>query len=210
MKTGNDIVALEDLSWRVRSVNARYLNKICTPSEQAMIRNASQPVHAIAACWAIKESAYKIYHQMTRHRYFAPLDFNVLVSPEIYNKQIEVSNLQVQTPIGLLQTRLEKYERYIHAVTQEFSFQHHFNLITDTFHVPFSSLNDQSCFLKSQLLKKLSQFRVYQNHSLQIVHDSDGIPRISYGNNFLPISLSISHDGIWGGYSMLLPYVWGQ
>jgi len=205
VKTGNDIVALDKLSWRARSLHPGYLDKIFTPAEKIQISSTNHPAYTLAMYWAAKESAYKIYHQHTHNRYFAPKDFEVSFFQSIHTTQIRVCSFQIQTPIGYLHTRLERHKKYIHAVTRDFSSLNHFYLFSDAFQLPFSSRHNQSRFIKSQVLKKLSQLPVYQNHPLQIVTDPHGIPRILNGNDYLPISLSISHDGNWGGYSMVLP-----
>ena len=70
---GNDIV---DLALAKKENNCQrkgFLDKIFTPNEQLLIKNAVYPELMIWNLWTRKEAAYKIYNRETNIRAYMPL-----------------------------------------------------------------------------------------------------------------------------------------
>lgn len=72
---GNDIIDLrkagQDSNWRRKG----YLEKVFTPAEQLLIRQAADATIMVWLLWSMKEAAYKIYNRQTQIRTYAPLKF---------------------------------------------------------------------------------------------------------------------------------------
>lgn len=77
---GNDVIDLDlaavESNWRRRG----YLDKLFSPAEQQLIRQATDQDRMVWLLWSAKEAAYKIIHRDTRQRTYAPLKYEVQLS----------------------------------------------------------------------------------------------------------------------------------
>jgi phosphopantetheine--protein transferase-like protein len=71
---GNDIVDLQYVD-SPSYQHVRFLDRICTSEETLQVRQALEPQKTLAAIWAAKEAAYKLFSKRSAHCYFVPRQF---------------------------------------------------------------------------------------------------------------------------------------
>lgn len=115
---GNDIVDLEkarlESNWR----RPRYLDKICTASEQQLIMEAQNPASMLWLMWTMKEAAYKAENSISGARLYAPSQ--LLCRQITINDQNEEGELrasgEVQYKKYTFQTRSLINDQMIHTI----------------------------------------------------------------------------------------------
>jgi len=85
---GNDVVDLElaktESNWKRKG----YLDKLYTPSEQNLIKNAPDQDEMVWLLWSIKESVYKAYQRINYNPGFYPIKIEIQ-SVELINNKYE-------------------------------------------------------------------------------------------------------------------------
>lgn len=205
--TGNDIVAYSMLSHRAKDLDQKYLGKLFTSNEQTFILESPVPVIMVATFWAAKESAYKIYVKLTHHRYFRPLDFEVISIPDHLDpgNHARPFQLRISTPIEDHFVWVNYLPELVHAVIYPSLSSDSFTLITEVLSLPHPDQATNSHFLKATILQKIAKEKGITLTDLSIVKDEWGVPNIFFSDHSHPFDLSISHDGKWGGYITMIP-----
>ncbi|QNK61390.1 4-phosphopantetheinyl transferase family protein [Pedobacter sp. PAMC26386] len=85
---GNDVVDLRKAGLESNWKRKGYLAKICTPEEQQMILEASNPTVVLWLIWTMKEAACKIIQRKTGIRNYVPLHFHCEDLP-CYNEHLK-------------------------------------------------------------------------------------------------------------------------
>lgn len=109
---GNDLIDLQRAAIESNWNRKGYLEKICTPDEQQLIREAEDPSAMLWLIWSMKESAYKILNRLTATRSYAPLSF---ACTDLLTDQNETTG-QVRHPQGNFFTQSQVKGHLIHSV----------------------------------------------------------------------------------------------
>jgi len=204
--TGNDIVDLDRLSHHAYQLSTNYLNKITTPAEQDLIYEYHNPQQMLAAIWAAKESVYKIYNRYTQHKGFIPKQLIVALPKEEQVSTLAIGGdtfqLSVSTPAGKFAVTIYLYPKCVHAVC--FDRVRAFKKLSGVCPLPYSQKQPNSQYLKKIVCQILRSKFPQISPAITIQKDEKDIPYFSTSDRKWDIPLSLSHDGNWGGYSLVV------
>jgi phosphopantetheinyl transferase (holo-ACP synthase) len=184
---GNDIVDLNNIktNWN----RPRFLDKVFTEKEQHIISVSENQHQTVWFLWSMKEAAYKIYVQQYRKRFFNPKKMvcylssstigYVTIENETYYTTSIISNNYVYTI-----ARLNNSENYKSSILE----------------ISNNSYFAQSDSLKNHFLETISTEKDLNIKDLNIRKDTFGIPELFHKNSKLPIQMSLTHCGNYGGY----------
>ncbi|MDG2437555.1 4'-phosphopantetheinyl transferase superfamily protein [Polaribacter sp. Hel1_33_78] len=180
---GNDIVDLKLAKNQSNWQRKGFLEKQFTEEEQKTILNSNDPFSQVWLFWSMKEAAYKCYTQRYKKRFFGPKKFICKM---------------ISKTLGYISIDREVYfsttiitENYIHTIAserKEVSFDFSF--------VTFDHKTDQTTFLNNSILAFFSGADTVQK-------DKFGIPFLYNQQRKIPVSLSTSHHGNFGGFVIL-------
>ena len=186
---GNDIVCLATANESKRLNSQRFLDKIFTNEEQAIIKNAPNPNVAIWQLWSVKESAYKSWIQQ---------GFNPVFSPKKIvckrHKQNFIANIEMQ----IFEVAITTTDQYIYAETLDKNAK----IISDCFHLNKSNYYAQSFHVKERLKKRVAMEFNLNFSEIDIKKSAKHIPVLTYKGENLPIKITLSHHGNFGAYAM--------
>jgi len=188
---GNDIVCLSTANRSKHLGSKRFLDKIFTEEEQVMIVNSEDKNGFIWKLWAVKESAYKLFVQQDFKPEYAPkkivckkADDNFLVSMGKFKTEVDcTANAQFV---------------YAQTVSEQSK------VITSYFDLESSEFKIQAQQVKMALKQKASEIFGINVGNIQLEKNSHHIPKLSYKNTFLPVSISLTHHGHYGAFAMVL------
>ncbi len=212
-RIGNDIVDLKlaatESNWQRRG----FLDKIFTSSEQAIIHTSTKPFETVWRLWSMKEAAYKVYVQEAAERFFNPKKLRCSVVSET-NGVVEVNG-------AVFITETEATANYIYTICTHVptgvypserragmtSRKKESNLI-DKSTTLFSSVfevdkNQQSSQTKAALLQSVSKFYGCPKEEFYVEKDTAGVPYVFHLGKKEQCSISISHHGNFGAFSIL-------
>lgn len=106
---GNDIVDLNHLPDKVRSLSEPYLNKICSVREIEKVIGSDNPELMLWRIWTMKESAYKIAMKLGAKRAYNPKSFETF--------PVDATAGLVSTDYGTMLSETVFDENYIHTVS---------------------------------------------------------------------------------------------
>lgn len=109
---GNDLIDLQRVAIESNWKRKGYLEKICTPDEQQLVREAEDPSVMLWLIWSMKESAYKILNRLTATRSYTPLSFACTTLLMDQNK----ATGQVFHPQGTFFTQSQVKGQLIHSI----------------------------------------------------------------------------------------------
>lgn len=192
---GNDIVDLNEARRGSHWKTPRFIRKIFTVQEQAVIAGARDPFVALWHLWSMKESAYKVFIQAGGQRFFNPAQIVCAMdtfpgSPPQYGK-VTINSTALNT------------STLIHA-DYIVSTAHTPKVDVDTrvFLLPGRRWKQQSSFMHQQIIRDFSQSRKLDSTSLHIQKTEAGVPRLHYKGRLLNTSISITHHGQYGAYAI--------
>jgi phosphopantetheinyl transferase (holo-ACP synthase) len=188
---GNDII---DISETRRSTNwerPRFLQKIFTTTEQDFINAAVDPFTTVWHLWSMKESAYKVFIQSGSDRFFNPSRIECTVD-SLKSGQVKIGETSIKTET----TTNSKYIFTTAVLDSSESDNCVFKLADSCFEF-------QSIYMQSQVLSAFSKNNSLDSTELRIQKTTTGIPTILHKNKPLNCSLSITHHGNYGAYSIL-------
>ncbi|NNC69639.1 MAG: 4-phosphopantetheinyl transferase family protein [Flavobacteriaceae bacterium] len=188
---GNDIVDLQVASKQNNWQRPGFINKLFSKVEYDYIFNAEDPSQMVWLLWSMKESAYKAYLQKCPKRFFNP-------------KKLEcslISNLKGTVRIHNyeFQTKTEVTDNYIHTVATH---NDEGSTLTKCFEIP-SIYKAQHDLTNAKLLKNISKMTSTSMELLKIKKDALGIPKIYKEDSLITLSISLSHHGSYGAFSIL-------
>jgi phosphopantetheinyl transferase (holo-ACP synthase) len=192
---GNDIIDIFETK-RISSSTVGwerpgFVEKIFSSEEQTMISNSQDPFSTVWRLWSMKESAYKVYIQNGGERCYNPSKILCF---------IENSNLGNVSFNGLiLKTITVKNEDYIFstAITSNSEIK------SKIIQLPDFDISKQSTFIRKQLLIDYATSYLLKYEDLSIQKLVSGVPKIYFQNKPQNISISITHHGKYGAYSIL-------
>lgn len=192
---GNDIIDIFETK-RISSSTVGwkrpgFVEKIFSSEEQMMISNSQDPFSTVWRLWSMKESAYKVYIQSGGERFYNPAKLEC---------SVESLNLGSVSYDGLiLKTNTVKNSDYIFST----AFSSTFDIDSKVVELPNVEAAQQSAFIRQQLLSEFSKVNSIKYSDLSIQKSQAGVPLIHFKNKPLHISISITHDGKYGAYSIL-------
>lgn len=216
---GNDIIDLRVANLKNNWQRERYLGKIFTANELKVIHNAEDKSLVIWYFWSMKEAVYKIISRKNQQRFFAPKSFDcqlgIDLSSELWERKVfsKVNTTQFvpknslpksdiciyKNQVFQTQTFQSKNQLHTLAKTLDISFQniHHY-----LFKIPKSNYATQSKITHQQLITQYAKFTRISKMNLSIKKNELGIPNLYFKNKRLPVLISISHHGNWGGFAI--------
>jgi phosphopantetheinyl transferase (holo-ACP synthase) len=181
---GNDIVDLQLAKNQSNWQRKGFLEKQFTEQEQKTILNSKNPFLQVWLFWSMKEAAYKCYVQEHQKRFFAPKKFKCKI----------LSNTE-----GIVQIN---------------SFNYSIKIILSDFYIHSLAVKNKNKKIVSELFfinKKSPQTKRTNQCLLSYfpeevkLHKNDlGVPFLYHGQKRLPVSISTSHHGDYGGFAFTL------
>lgn len=189
---GNDIVDLRVARYSTDWKRPRWLQKIFVPSEQVLIEASSDPFTTVWKLWSIKESAYKVFIQAGGQPFYNPTQIIC---------QLETST-QSGVQIGSLWLNAKTLETpaYVFSTAQ---FQDN-AIQTQLLQFVSKQPQEQSQTIKQRLLHDVATQKSLAPTTLQLRKTNTGIPKIYHEQRLLPLSISITHHGGYGAYSVVV------
>ncbi|MBY5958576.1 4'-phosphopantetheinyl transferase superfamily protein [Membranicola marinus] len=191
MMIGNDIIdrgyACKESNWRRKG----FLKKIFTPCEQELIHGASDPFTTVWRLWSMKESAYKLFMHTGVERFFNPRR----LSCEFSSSEEGLVNIEALQ----IHTRSKIHPKFIFtsasSICRVETMDHVFNLSkTDP--------RFQSKFTHRAMLECIAQKYHLNKEKLYIRKSDQSVPEVFYGKQRLNISVSMTHHGYHGAFSI--------
>ena len=183
-RIGNDIIDLNLAKTQSNWQRKGFLEKQFTDFEIKEILNSENPFLKVWMFWCMKEAAYKCYTQEFKKRFFAP-------------KKFQCKKTSVHT--GVVQVESKKYhinytisDNYIYSVAKE---NRATKMVSEFFLI--NKNNRSTKIIDTKLLSFFANETQLQKCDL-------GIPYLYQNNKKLPISISKSHHGNYGGFAFTL------
>ncbi len=189
---GNDIVDLELAKTQSNWQRKGFLTKIFTSQERQMIEQAKDPFRLVWLFWSMKESAYKCYVQKKKVRFFAPKKFQcelitnnqglVLIDNEFYKTHSKLTNKFILTEASAVQNK---------------------SIENGYFELNNSTPKRSSSIVRNKLKDAISINMKLPVEKFSIKKNALGIPYVYRGTKQLQVSISMTHHGNFGAYSIL-------
>jgi len=188
---GNDIIDIQEARRSSNWERPGFLQKIFTLKEQSIITSSADPFKTVWRLWSMKESAYKVFIQAGGIRFFNPTKIECsLHSSE--NGLVEIGRTTLKT---ITSTDTD----YIFSTaTVENS-----KIDTCIFKLTENNVKQQSHFMHEQLLSDFAKNNSLHLAELQLEKTAAGVPTLHYRKKPLNVSVSITHHGKYGAYSIL-------
>tara|TARA_R110000765_G_C18867840_1_gene600692 strand:+ start:353 stop:907 length:555 start_codon:yes stop_codon:yes gene_type:complete len=180
---GNDIVDLEVAKSQSNWQRKGFLEKQFTAEEKKIILNSENPFLQVWLFWSMKEAAYKCYVQEFQKPFFAPKKFSC--------KMLSISEGIVEIENSFYHIKYSISINYIHsfAVKNKIS-----KMVSDSFFI--TKNKSQTKITNQQMLSYFAADVVVQKNEF-------GVPFLYQQEKKLPISVSTSHHGNYGGFAFL-------
>jgi phosphopantetheinyl transferase (holo-ACP synthase) len=167
------------------------MKKIFTPKEQSIITASADPFTSVWRLWSMKESAYKVFIQAGGKRFFNPTKIECSVKDSKHGQVIiDTLNLKTSTIINA------SYIFSTAAINNS-------DIETCIFQLTEKNSDEQSSFMHQHLLNDFAKKNNLNNAELEIQKNLSGVPLFRYKNKTLNTSISLSHHGGYGAYSIL-------
>ncbi|TXD52817.1 MULTISPECIES: 4'-phosphopantetheinyl transferase superfamily protein [unclassified Polaribacter] len=181
---GNDIVDLNLAKIQSNWQRKGFLEKLFTDAEQNEIVNSENPFLQVWLFWSMKEAAYKCYTQEWQRRFFGPKKF---VCETITKSE------------GVVEFDHQKYsvnyqisDNYVHSIAFKKESK---EMVSELFLI---DKNDCKTKITNQNLLAYFGFKT------ELYKNEFGIPYLYQNNQKLPVSISTSHHGNYGGFAFTL------
>lgn len=180
---GNDIVDLQLAKTQSNWQRKGFLEKQFTAEEQKIILNSQNPFLQVWLFWSMKEAAYKCHVQEYQKRFFAPKKFSC--------KTISNSAGSVEIDSDFYFIKYSISENYIHSIAVKNKKN---VLVSELFFI--KKIINKTKIVTQQML-------TYFSDDVQLQKDQFGVPFLYQKQKKLPISVSTSHHGNYGGFVFL-------
>lgn len=188
---GNDIIDINETRRSTNWERPGFLHKIFTPKEQLIITTSADPFTSVWQLWSMKESAYKVFIQAGGKRFFNPTKFECRLDSSI-NGQVKIDTITLKT------CTLINVNYIFSTATINNS-----EIDTCIFQLTENDSKQQSNFMHQQLLNDFAKNNSLNCKELLIQKTKTGVPTLHYKNKPLNTSISITHHGKYGAYSIL-------
>lgn len=185
---GNDIIDIAETKKNTNWQRPRFLEKLFTLTEQALIHNSENKFIMVWRLWSMKEAAYKLYTQLHTTRFYNPKQFECEINAYALKVRYKAFQCDINTKIT---------DTYILSEASLCS-QHR---VSKVVRLISKDYNNQSYATKTALITAVSnQFNINKSE-LNIKKSKFGIPALFYNNIKLNTSISLSHHGNYGAYA---------
>ena len=199
---GNDIIDIEETRRSTNWTRPRFMQKLFTVHEQAIINTATDPFTMVWQLWSMKESAYKVFIQAGGHRFFNPTKIQCSLENS-KTGQVEINTSKLKTSLkSKIKTNTSFNANYIFstAIINKEDVDTHIFQVAEK-----SGINDskhQSNFIYQQIINYFSTMHSLNTKALSIRKTEMGIPKLYYKSKVLNTSISITHHGKYAAYSI--------
>lgn len=184
----NDIVDLQYSRKHKNFSRPAVLSKIFTAKEQQFIMDSEDSILKCCFLWSIKESAYKLYVQDCKERFFRPDLFHVSINKDKAEVTHKEFNCHVKT-----------------VVTHNYIFSEAFYIDQDHSSSAFKLSSDQhkaqSRETRLKLINHLNKQSGFETADIHVKKSISGIPSIYHKSERLNYSISLTHHGRFGAFS---------
>lgn len=190
---GNDII---DLEWTRQQTNWRrkgFAQKVFTQEEQNLIHSTEDPFMTVWRMWSMKESAYKLFIQTGQDRFFNPLRLKCEIS-SLEEGMVNIEDLQIYT-------RSILNSKYI--FTNANLIGNKATIVDSLFQLPKKDYQFQSQYTHQRLLESIAKNQNLEIDLLRNRKTDQGVPEVFYDGQRLDVSVSLTHNGHYGAYSMI-------
>lgn len=187
---GNDVVCLATANKSNRLLTTRFLNKVFTSEEQALITESHQPNTVLWQLWAVKESAYKLWIQQGNVRSFMPKHL-------VCNKRGNQFLVTIKNFSCWAQSNATMNYVYAEATLTNKTVN------SECFKLSSLNYNNQSKAVALALKQQVSALYQLNFEKIQIKKSNLNTPHLYYKNQKLPASISLSHHGYYGAYAIV-------
>lgn len=215
---GNDVVDLKDPENQGKSGDDRFLARVFTAEERELIARAAVPDTLLWALWAAKEAAYKAVSggdpgrgQLSvcsiPRRYPVHLDGESAAGTKAAAAAAEDHLTgRVITPRGEMALRIAVTKDYVHALAagSDTDFAGIIQRVDRVDEV--GNPGDPSAFVRGQLLTEISRRLDCPLDNLTVRKDpsASGPPRVFLRDRPLAAEISLSHDGRFAAFALLM------
>jgi phosphopantetheinyl transferase (holo-ACP synthase) len=188
---GNDIIDIDETRRSSNWGRPGFMKKIFTPKEQSIITASADPFTSVWRLWSMKESAYKVFIQAGGERFFNPTKIECSFKDSKDGQvRIDTMNLKASTIINA---------NYIFSTAAI----NNSDIETCIFQLTERNSEQQSNFIHQHLLNDFAKNNDLNSAELKIQKTKSGVPLFRYKNKTLNTSISLSHHGGYGAYSIL-------
>lgn len=180
---GNDIVDLNLAKTQSNWQRKGFLGKQFTDFEITEILNSENPFLTVWLFWSMKEAVYKCYTQKWGKRFFAPKKFSC--------KTVSKSKGIVKIYNLIFNVNYFISNNYIHSVA--------FNNVDKKMVSDLFLIHKNDCQTKITNQNLLSHF----SSETTLQKNEFGVPCLVHQQKKLPVSISTSHHGDYGGYAIM-------
>ena len=216
---GNDVVDLKDPENQGKSRDERFLLRAFAEEERVRIRGSADPDAFLWSFWAAKEAAYKAVSQEDPGVSSAPRYYRVVLeelgAKRVFDENSPASRRRnraslegrVFTPRGERALRIWVAADHVHALAAESE-----AVLAGVLHRvdrmdAAATLPDPSAFVRERLLREIARRCSHPAGDLDIRKDPEGpgAPRVFLRDRPLAAEISLSHDGRFTAFALLLP-----
>ncbi|MGK0390816.1 MAG: phosphopantetheine--protein transferase-like protein [Maribacter sp.] len=188
---GNDIVDIKETKRSTNWERPRFLEKIFTKKEQSIITTSIDPFTTVWHLWSMKESAYKVFIQAGGDRFFNPTKIECSLDNS-KNGQVKIDKITLKTST-LINTNYIFSTAIINKA----------EIDSSIFQLLENNSKQQSNYMYDQVLNDFAKKNTLNRTELIIQKTTRGVPILYYKNKALKRSISITHHGKYGAYSIL-------
>jgi phosphopantetheinyl transferase (holo-ACP synthase) len=185
---GNDIVDLKysAINWK----RPRFLDKVFTQSEQALIFYSKKKHETLWLLWSMKEAAYKAHMQQFGERFFNPKRLVcVLISEDRGVVKIDGHSYFTSSMFT---------KDYVYTIAKLSATK---TTLSSVFKADIVLQHTQSNVIKKALLTSISKTKQLPLQGLEIKKTVIGIPQVFCDDSKLSISFSLTHCGRFSGFA---------
>lgn len=220
MRIGNDVVDLSDPETRREALHPRFDDRVFTVSEAETIGSSARAHRMRWACWAAKESAYKVAKKLDTTTVFSPARFVVALdqkgtgvvahrdkrfSVRIHHSKQYVHAIALPLPTGLnasgfclSSTRRYAWKKSFAGRGRPEVFLYGHARVNRTIK---NRPDELSLFARQQAKRAIGPLLGIGPDRIEISSD-EGIPRVRSGRFDLPVDLSLSHHGCYVAFAI--------
>ena len=188
---GNDIIDIYETRNSTNWERPGFMQKVFTTNEQQTINASADPFATVWHLWSMKESAYKVFIQGGGSRFFNPTKIECRLDSS-KKGQVKIDNT-------ILNTNTSINSNYIFSIATIGNY----GIDTRIFQLTEYNSKYQSNFMHQQVLNDFAKSNSINCDELLIQKTKTGVPTLYLKNKLLNVSLSITHHGKYGAYSIL-------
>lgn len=195
---GNDIVDIDLTKRTTRWKRPGFIQKVFTSEEQACIEKSKHPFTTVWRLWSMKESAYKVYVQAGSARFFNPTQLRCRLSDSSNVADLKKGSVRIGSMN--LEITTSVHAGYIFSTASTAKFKIHSAVL----YLEGTTIQEQSSFMHQQLLEAVAKKNDLHRNCLSLTKNSKGVPTLIYQKKPLKHSISITHHGRYGAYSIAM------